>query len=179
MSVFSFAPRPSTRHCPHLLLSAGEVLPIDISFFAGLSAVGAECSLISCARRHDNITPVLATLHRLPVATEIRDLEKPRFSFFWPKWRRKLLFSRDFCSFRYNFLATGVTHHPPAIHTLSAPVFISLNSNCAIARKECQAPQTFGIVPGRRAVSLRHTVRLFCLQCFDAVGWAEGRASGL
>jgi len=63
-------------------MSAGEVLPIDISFFAGLSAVGAECSLISCARRHDHITPVLATLHRLPVATEIRDLEKPRFSVF-------------------------------------------------------------------------------------------------
>jgi len=82
MSVFSFAPRPSTRHCPHLLLSAGQLLPIDISFFAGLSAVGAECSLISCARRHDHITPVLASLHRLPVATEILDLEKPRFSVF-------------------------------------------------------------------------------------------------
>jgi len=65
-----------------LLPSAGELLLIDISFFAGLSAVGAECSLISSARRHDHITPVLASLHRLPVATEILDLEKPRFSVF-------------------------------------------------------------------------------------------------
>ena len=157
MSVFSFAPRPSTRHCPHLLLSAGELLPIDISFFARLSAVGAECSLISCARRHDHITPVLATLHRLPVATEIRDLEKPRFSVFRQNGGENY-FLAGFLQLSLQFLASLTTRRQL---THSAPVFISLNSNCAIARKECQAPQTFGIVPGRRAVSLRHTVRLF------------------
>ena len=33
--------------------------------------VGKECSLISSARRHDYITPVLATLHRLPVRQRV------------------------------------------------------------------------------------------------------------
>jgi len=38
--------------------------------------------------------------------------------------------------------------------------------------------------PGQRAVKracmcVINTVECYCLQCFDAVGWAAGRASGL
>jgi len=38
---------------------------------ASVLKVGTECSLISSARRHDHITPVFASLHRLPVRQRV------------------------------------------------------------------------------------------------------------
>jgi len=61
---------------------------------------------------------------------------------------------------------------------------ISLLKNASVLEKKCHiAHRHVQVTKWREHITLKYfiilQVLLYCLQCFDAVGWAAGRASGL